>query len=461
MAKQVPNDPIVDYPSQAVILDTILVEQTSNKLGNYTPVEPGAPYPKGTHTAAQVSLFDGNEFLGQKASADDEWMQRFFGKAPSTQNIANWEEAFGAEGNAYPNFQRRYLEKRDSYTPRTKGQPLEGLYRINVTATGSEYLVAPTISFTGGTGSGATAIAVLNNSGGVAKITIKTEGTYTVVPTVVITPAVGDPGTGATATASIQPASCVLTKEEVSNNAPAPYGSLYIVVTRLYETLPGPSLTTSRYDPQSNTIITTVKTKKLLSAITEGVAETGADETAVMAVTESEQITDMLGMEIVTIYPRGDSYSEATAVPSTDVLPFQFPMTFDMDMYVDAGVGFATLAFIKRVPHYKLVWWVVDDEEPPLELNGIIDFGQSYELFGQQFGGQVIYDAIPDLPWGGQDFDFPGSDPDFTTYVADWVGGDPRSVLGSVRQDGGKFRWRVEKIFVQYILPRRATISPP
>lgn len=234
----VPNDPIVDYPEQVVILDTILIERTSNKLGNYKVTEPGAPYPKGTHTSAQVALFDGNEFLGQKATADEQWMSRYFGKQPSTQDIRNWEEAFDEQSNTHPSFQRRYLEKRDTYTPRTKLSALPGIYRIAITSGGAGYLAAPTVSFPGGTGSGATAIAIIDNNGAVTKVTIKAEGNYTVAPNVVFTPVNG--GAGAAATAVVSPTTCLLVKEAATDNAPEPYRSLYLLVSRLYFTLPGP-----------------------------------------------------------------------------------------------------------------------------------------------------------------------------------------------------------------------------
>lgn len=237
-----PNIPIVDYPQQVVVLDTIIVERTSNQLGNYKVTEPGAAYPKGTHSSAQVALFDGNEFLGQKATSDQEWMQRFFGRQPSTQDVQNWEESYDESATSFPAFQRRYLEKRDGYTARATGTALPGIYRIPVTNGGAGYKVPPIVSFIGGTGSGAAAIAILNNNGAVTKITVKSEGNYTVAPAVVLTAASGDPGAGAAATAVIQPAGCVLTKETATDNAPEPYRSLYLLVSRLYETMPGPIL---------------------------------------------------------------------------------------------------------------------------------------------------------------------------------------------------------------------------
>jgi FtsP/CotA-like multicopper oxidase with cupredoxin domain len=72
---------------------------------------------------------------------------------------------------------------------------------ITVTNPGSGYTSAPTVTITGGGGTGATAIPSINAAGGVAGITLLTVGSgYTSAPTVTIT---GGGGTGATATASV------------------------------------------------------------------------------------------------------------------------------------------------------------------------------------------------------------------------------------------------------------------
>lgn len=297
---RVPNAPILDYPTPGVILDTILVERTSNTPGNYTATEPGAPFSNRTHSAAQFTHFGANEFLGQKAGQDDEWLSQYWGRVPSTQDVVNWEVSYSAELNASPIFQRRYLEKRDGYTPRTKGQPLAGLYRIALSAAGSGFTSPPTISFTGGTGSGASAIAILDNSGGLAKITLKAEGTYTVVPTVVVT---GGGGSGAAATAIIQPATCVLVKEAATNNAPEPFNALYLVVTRIYETLPGPELIKPGYDEETGARMRTVRQP---AAVTPTLIARGAvrvfDGVTMYCVDSYFQSTDTVKGELVTVY---------------------------------------------------------------------------------------------------------------------------------------------------------------
>lgn len=72
---------------------------------------------------------------------------------------------------------------------------------VTVGASGSGYLNPPTVTFSGGGGTGATATALLLN-GSVTQIAVTAGGsTYTSAPTVILT---GSPGTGATATASVR-----------------------------------------------------------------------------------------------------------------------------------------------------------------------------------------------------------------------------------------------------------------
>lgn len=403
-----PNDTIVDYPHQPVVLDTILVERTSNKVGNYAPIEPGAPFRKGTHTAAQLRDLEGNMFLGQKATADDEWMEQHWGKAPSTQDIYNWEEGYSEESISHPIFIRRYLERRDSYAPRAKAAALPGLYRINVTAAGANFTSAPTVVFTGGTGSGASAIAVLDNNGGIAKVTLKAEGTYTVAPTISFT---GGGGAGATAVASVQGAACLLVEEKVTNNAPFPYDSLYIVANRVYETLPGPVITTTKLGYDGVSIVMT-RQRKLVSSITTG-ESVGAgvwtklwhgDGNSVAASQMSESMAAS-GEEVITA-----GYEQETGAATRTVVYRQ-----------ELGTALPAIASTRVFDGLTMYCW--DAKESPLgdsKLVGMavveyMELPDSYTerpsrgfqfpaMFAYITGWATDYDGIYDPPWPGVHF---------------------------------------------------------
>jgi FtsP/CotA-like multicopper oxidase with cupredoxin domain len=97
---------------------------------------------------------------------------------------------------------------------------------VAVTAGGIDYTTPPTVSFLGGGGSGATAVATLSN-GSVTYIAITNVGSgYTSVPTVSIT---GD-GTGATATAVIDPVTHTLSAIRITNMGSG-YTSASVVIT--------------------------------------------------------------------------------------------------------------------------------------------------------------------------------------------------------------------------------------
>lgn len=78
---------------------------------------------------------------------------------------------------------------------------------IVITDGGSGYVTPPTVTFSGGSGTGATATATLFD-GSVVGITLTNAGTGyqpSDAVTVTITPAAGDPGSGATATVNVMP----------------------------------------------------------------------------------------------------------------------------------------------------------------------------------------------------------------------------------------------------------------
>lgn len=74
--------------------------------------------------------------------------------------------------------------------------------QITVGTAGTGYTSAPTVTFTGGTGSGASAQAILNSAGGISKIYVTNPGSgyTTTAPTIGFT---GGAGTGAAATGFI------------------------------------------------------------------------------------------------------------------------------------------------------------------------------------------------------------------------------------------------------------------
>lgn len=237
-----------DVANQSVILDTQVSTVTDSKLGNFSILEPGAPYPKSTLSAADYATYGSLLLMRQAATDDPTKMRRVFASLPATQDVDNYDVSYVDDADAFPTFTRRYIELRDQYTKRALNSIFTGLFAVRVTAQGANYTSAPSVSFTGGTGTGAVAISILNAAGGIQRIIVKSEGTtFNGSETVVLT---GGGGSGAAAVVIVQPTTCLLKKEEATEQAPPPYDSLCLLVTRVYSTIPGPVLvgvTTTEY----------------------------------------------------------------------------------------------------------------------------------------------------------------------------------------------------------------------
>lgn len=244
MPSNVPNKPLQDYPFPSIIADSLLEERSSSWTENFQPVEPGTPFKAPpTHSVAEAAKYSGTISLGQRAGKDNEFQQRFWATIPHTQDVYNYEQEDDQQAYGYPSFNRKYFELRDQYPTlkRVPLTPLTGLYGIRITAGGSGYLPAPSPPPNVACNNGATAIAVVDPAdGSIAKITLKAEGANCTTVVTIDAPPVG--GTQATATGILQPASCVLVSE-TAVPAPAPWDSLYLLVTRVYKTLPGPIIT--------------------------------------------------------------------------------------------------------------------------------------------------------------------------------------------------------------------------
>lgn len=232
--------PIETRPTPEV-LDTLFYEFVDPT--NDTLRQPyGSEHP---NTAAYAGFkLVKEERLGYNSS------KRWWANDPVNQDTWNYSIEYSGHANANQIFARRYLYRRDTYAgagPIAKGTLFTGVYLVRVTDGGQNYEEPPTVTSSGGAGTGATFRAVVNKSGEVTWVLIVTEGTdYTSAPTLAFS---GGGGTGATATAYVQPAACYLVEEKASElGADDPRQSLFIAVVRIYEVLPGPWLPFTRYD---------------------------------------------------------------------------------------------------------------------------------------------------------------------------------------------------------------------
>lgn len=157
------------------------------------------------------------------------------------QDAWNYSIQYVNEAGGYPIFIRQYVLPRIGYTRATDKAAFTGLIRIDLSSGGSGYTADTVITFSAGT---ATAIPKIVN-GVLRQIILTSEGTgydSASLPTVIITDSGG--GTGAAAVAVMQPKGAILIKEDMQELPPEdPRHSDSVQVIRIYETLPGPVLT--------------------------------------------------------------------------------------------------------------------------------------------------------------------------------------------------------------------------
>lgn len=215
------------YPTP-VVTDTQLIAILENNVQDYVAQLYGSPPPEGTNP---------DQLLVQALPIDWAHVQRTYAKDRTLQSTYNASISYDGEAIAFPEYTRDYIIRRANYAPLTKGTVLAGIVVATVTAAGTGYTAA-TASLSGGTGSGG-AITPIVSGGAVVALVITAEGNYTVAPTVTIN---GD-GSGATGTSAVQLAAAVLVKEDLIRTPDSPLDSLYVLVRRIYQTLPGVILT--------------------------------------------------------------------------------------------------------------------------------------------------------------------------------------------------------------------------
>lgn len=244
------------FPSP-VVLDTILVDVVDPRKTGFTPPPIGSPHPN--HASWPL-----HKLVKLEAEGDDR-LVRFWSNDPVSQTAYAYDISYSGEDATKSIFVRRYLIRREQYTPAAKESIFSGVYLVHVTSSGSGFnpAVPPSVEISGD-GTGATAVAVVNAAGQVVYIGVTSEGSGFTSATVTITGS----GTGATATAILQNSTAYLIKEQAQELPPDdPRRSLFILVTRVWETLPGPTLVSWEYIRRINKKARIAKTIILTATI--------------------------------------------------------------------------------------------------------------------------------------------------------------------------------------------------
>lgn len=171
--------PGTQFPTPNV--EDLIIVETVDMGPNYAPLLRGTPHPRVT-TALLVS---------DDPKAGDNIkrvVRRIYATPRAAQDAYNAARKFVADSASAPVYIRSYVLQRP-WTPGARNAPLTSLIGITLTAGGSGYVAAPLVSFTGGAGSGAEALVVMNG-GEVVAVWLTDGGTgFTSAPTVVFTPA--------------------------------------------------------------------------------------------------------------------------------------------------------------------------------------------------------------------------------------------------------------------------------
>ena len=243
-------EPSTIYPT-ANVRDLVLVEDVLLDAG-YTPVLIGTPR-KGATNYRLVSQKE------ESGDGDKQYVRRVWATSQNAQEAHNLSLKYLEGSHAAPTYIRKYTILRSAYAPLTAGTPLTAVIGIALTAGGTGYLTAPTVTFSGGSGTGATAIAQIRD-GAVVALLLTAEGTgYVTTPTVAFS---GGGGSGATATASIQDQAAILIDQEAVPEQ-GEMGNLFYSVTRVWQTLPGPA--TIRYEVDGETQSDVSVTKQMVA----------------------------------------------------------------------------------------------------------------------------------------------------------------------------------------------------
>ncbi len=220
--------PDVQFPTPNVV-DVVITEDIVSSEGSGGPLPKGTPHPD--EPSAKL-VFE----QSSKGNNNDQVWRRIYASTRSAQDAYNASVKYVSESSAHPVFIRTYLLPRP-VAPETANQPLTSLIGLTLVAGGTGWSASTTVSFSGGAGTGATARCVVRRGVIVGLVLTSGGSGYTSAPTVAFTGG----GTGASATALLQPTSAVLTHQEATP-AEGEFSSIFDRVTRVYTTQPGPVL---------------------------------------------------------------------------------------------------------------------------------------------------------------------------------------------------------------------------
>lgn len=227
------------------VAETLWVELVNRHSDAYQRIAPGTPHP-------DRSKYPGVVLADEKpVDGTEDMVRRFWASDEQNPDTFNYGVTNALESASHPVWARRYRKKRtDTDLTLTYLTAFSGVWLIRITDGGSGYETPPAVTLTGGGGTGATAVAIIDKGlKTVSWVRITAEGTsYTSVPTVAFVG--GGGGTGATAVAVMQGAAKLVHQEIQPIDPSDSRSSVWVTVLRVWETLPGATINTTDFNRQ-------------------------------------------------------------------------------------------------------------------------------------------------------------------------------------------------------------------
>ncbi len=297
-----PRLPIRKYSTPA-LSEGFFTERVDITAPDYAPIKRGTKYSSIPGRRQDVvQAFPDLYFLREiRDPSEFPWATQLWATDTKAEDSYNAAVEYIAQDVNYPAFTRVYTVRRDLYdnsSPIPLGSPLTGLIGVSIVSGGSGYTQA-----TGTVGNATVEFVVGPDGSLISGIVLESGSGIVSGQAITIT---GD-GTGAFAQAIVQPPTAILTsqkKHELQDDHPLRHE--YVLVTRVYETLPGPPIASTRID-NDGVEIDIVKTRKVAATITTSETVTGG--VWVKTYKEQQEDSDFVATEVV----------EARTVPGNPV----------------------------------------------------------------------------------------------------------------------------------------------
>jgi hypothetical protein len=230
----------------------------------YTPIQRGTRYDDIVGADPTViALFPNLYFLKETRRPQEyPFGYRLWATDRTAEDTYNSAIEYVSEAVNFPAFTRIYMVRRDTYEDAPTaaiGSTLTSLIGVNILDSGQDYTFA---TATINPQNGASIDLIVNNEGVISEGIVTNVGSgFTSPPTITV---VGD-GIGAQIQGIIQPQTALLVsqkKTELSDDNPL--RNEYVLVTRVYESLPGPFVYS--YKPDKDGIIITVAKRRNVAA---------------------------------------------------------------------------------------------------------------------------------------------------------------------------------------------------